>query len=192
MKTFLPWWVELVPGPPRACGPLAPRQSSDLLWSCLLLPPAGAAQTLSSSYDLSTQPKWMVLKCLERKEGRKEGLFSCISSGQWQSCHLVTLQFLWPKCALGSQINNDWWGGECLFSFLSPGAISRRLGTRKLFRHSKWWVTSFQFSPINICVAVVCFPFATRADLCLCLGHVTGVYTYIHTPLHAFPRKAAL
>lgn len=45
-----------------------------------------------SSYDLSNErTEWHLSVWGGR---RKEGLFSHISSGQWQSCHLVTLQFL--------------------------------------------------------------------------------------------------
>lgn len=104
---------------------------------------ASPACLWSSSYDLSAlHTEWH----LNVWEGRKEDLFFHISSGQWQSSHSVTLQFLWPEHAFGSQIDSDFWGGYFLFSLPSPGTMSRQFWDQKMIWTLYLLTFYFQFS----------------------------------------------
>lgn len=75
------------------------------------------------------------------------------------------------------------WGFSFLFSLTrhnkqviwGPGNYSDIL--------SDWCLLFNSLFPINICVAVVCLPFVTRPDLCLCLAHVQ---VCIHTDTHLY------
>lgn len=125
------------------------------------------------------------------EEGRKEGRsVSSLPSapGQWQSCHLVTLQLLWPKCAFSSQTDNDFWGGWG-FSFFFFSILRRNeeviLGPENYLDIISDWCLLFFFFQFSLfycyTVAMACLPLP-QARFVFVSGLWTGgnIYTHLH------------